>query len=118
MSQSNITIIYNKEVIDTLIKQYQVLEKNQQITVYRIQLESSESPAKISNIKKKYLNLFPTETVEEIFEPPYFKAITGVYLDKKNAEKKIHEIRKKFKSSFILQENIKMEIFKKTKGPF
>ena len=69
-------------------------------------LMSGELPEKISNIKSRYTNLFSEEVIEEVFEPPYFKAITGAYLDKKIAEKKLSIIKKYFKSSFVLKREI------------
>ena len=82
--------------------------KNQRTTidVYSIQLYASELPEKISNIKSRYATLFPEELIEEVFEPPYFKAITGAYLDQKMAEKKLSVIKKNFKSSFVLRRKI------------
>tara|TARA_A100001011_G_scaffold354405_1_gene396792 strand:- start:945 stop:1289 length:345 start_codon:yes stop_codon:yes gene_type:complete len=76
------------------------------IEVYSIQLYSSEFPEKISNIKSRYTNLFSEEFIEEVFEPPYFKAITGAYLDKKMAEKRLSVIKKYFKSAFVLKREI------------
>tara|TARA_Y100000994_G_scaffold245390_1_gene246927 strand:+ start:1023 stop:1424 length:402 start_codon:yes stop_codon:yes gene_type:complete len=113
ISQENHTYVYyHNQQIDTLISQYQVLRKNEKISVFRILLSSNESPEKIQKIKKNYLNYYPLEIVEEIFEPPYFKAVTGAYLDKKNADKKREEIKKKFKSCFVFQEDISIETFK------
>tara|TARA_B100000287_G_C20133851_1_gene583336 strand:+ start:72 stop:425 length:354 start_codon:yes stop_codon:yes gene_type:complete len=111
-SQEN-HIYYHNQQIDTLISKYQLIQKNETISVFRILLISHESPEKMQNIKKSYLKYYPLEVVDEIFEPPYFKAITGAYLDKKNADKKREKIKNKFKSSFVFQENIDIETFKK-----
>ena len=75
----------------------------------------NESPEKIEKIKKKYLKIYPEEEVEEVFEPPYFKAVTGIYLNKKEAEKKRHTIKRKFKSSFIFKETINITKFMEKK---
>ena len=115
VSQENITINYTSPKIETIIENYKLTEKNTKINVYRIQLESSEAPRKITKIKNQYLALFPLEIVEEVFEPPYFKVITGVYLDKKMAEKKLKKIRKRFRSTFIFEEEISIEKFKKSR---
>lgn len=116
LGQENYDFFYKNPQIDTLIQKYKLSKKNTQITVYRIQLESSESLDKVTKITNKHSRLFPQEEVVEIFEPPYFKAITGIYIDKKHAEKKLQEIREIFKSSFIFQEEINMEDFKKNKS--
>ena len=107
-AQKNLNIKYENPQIRELIESYKVGQKNKKITVYRIQLSSNESPEKITWFKDKYKQLFPLENVEEIFEPPYFKAITGIYLDKKIAAKKLAEIKKIFKSAFIFKESIAM----------
>ncbi len=111
-SQETINIQYLEQQTDTLINQYKLYNKNNTISVYRIQLESASSPEKIKKIKTKYLKAFPLESVEEIFESPHFKAITGIYSDKKNAEKKLQNIKRIFRSAFIFQEKISMDIFK------
>jgi len=66
-------------------------------------------PEKIKKIKNQYELLFPNELIDEIFEPPYFKAITGSYLDRKKAQKKLKLIQKKFKSAFVLKREISIE---------
>ena len=106
-------LYYQNQKIDSLITQYQVLRKSNKISVYRIVLISSESPERIKKIKKNYLKIFPLEIVEEVFEPPYFKAVTGAYLDKKDADKKRKGIRNQFKSSFVFEEKVSIETFKK-----
>ena len=117
LGQQSDSIYYHDLQIDTLIQKYQVIEKKEKIIVYRIQLAANESPDLINGIKRKYLRIFPKENVQEIFEPPYFKAITGAYLDKKNAEKKREEIKKIFKSCFIFEEKISMIDFKYDRTP-
>ena len=62
--------------------------------------------------KKKYKALFPSETTYETYEQPDFKLVTGAYLNKKQAEKKLYQIIGKFKHAFIFQEEISIEIFK------
>jgi len=106
-------LYYQNQKIDSLITQYQLLRKSNRISVYRIVLISSESPERIEKIKKNYLKIFPLEIVEEVFESPYFKAVTGAYLDKKDADKKRKSIRNQFKSSFVFEEKVSIETFKK-----
>ena len=76
-------------------------------------MSSNENPENIRWLKNKYLTSFPNEYVEEVFEPPYFKAITGAYIDKKKAEKKLFKIKKDFKSAFIFKQEILMEKYLK-----
>ena len=114
-SQNNHIVKYEHQKIDSLIQFYTSLSNNKKITVYRIQLDADESIEKIKKVKKRFLELSPNYTVEEIFEPPYFKAITGIYLNKKDAEKKRHTIKRKFKSSFIFKETINITKFMEKK---
>ena len=115
VSQENVTINYIDSEIKNLIELAQIKNSNTKIYVYSIQLKASEIPEKITKIKKKYSSLFPSETIDEIFESPYFKLIIGVYLDKKKAEKKLKEIQKKFKSAFVLRREISVEKFKESR---
>ena len=111
-SQENVNIEYLDSNINKLITISKFKKAENKISVYSIQLKSSEKPDVITFVKKKYNKLFPSETIDEVFEPPYFKAITGSYLDKKIAEKKLEKIQNKFKSAFILKRPISIEKFK------
>ena len=114
LSQEEVKIHYTNPKIQEIIKLYKIKTKSTGISVYSIQIASSESPEKIKNIKKKYTTSFPNEPIDEIFEPPYFKAIVGIYLDKKEAQKKLRLIQKKIKSAFVLKREI--DIAKLTKN--
>ena len=111
-SQENITIKYMDSQIEDLIK-ISTKKTTANIAVYSIQLKASEKPETIRKTKNYYKSLFPTEIINEIFEPPYFKIIIGAYLDKKKAEKKLQKLQKKFKSAFVLKREIPIEQFKK-----
>jgi len=112
-AQENIHIKNISPKIKDIIKLTQEKKSNKTIEVYSIQLKSSELPETIKKIKNKYANLFPMESIDEVFEPPYFKIITGAYLDPKIAEKKLQTIQKKFKSAFILKRELTIEEFKR-----
>ena len=84
------------------------------IEAYRIQISSSESHEKIKKVKEKYLsdeNI--NDVVDEKFETPYFKAVTGLFIDKKNADKELQKILRKFKSAFVFKEEITLQEFKR-----
>ena len=84
------------------------------IEVYRIQISSSESHEKIKKVKEKYLNgKNIKDVVDEKFETPYFKAVTGLFIDKKNADKELQKILRKFKSAFVFKEEITLREFKR-----
>tara|TARA_B100000902_G_C27263591_1_gene892198 strand:+ start:264 stop:677 length:414 start_codon:yes stop_codon:yes gene_type:complete len=112
-SQENIKIEYSDKSIEKLIKISTQLNTEINISTYSIQLQANESPELIEKTKKKYSLLFPNEIITEIFEPPYFKIITGTYLDKKKAEKKLKIIQENFKSAFVLKREITIDEFKK-----
>ena len=112
-AQENIRIKHISPQINDIIKLNQAKQANKKIEVYSIQLKSSELPETIKKIKNKYSTLFPAELINEVFEPPYFKIITGAYLDPKIAEKKLQEIQKKFKSAFILKRELTIDEFKR-----
>ncbi len=113
VSQKNVNFTYSDTSINTLLKVATTKNIDTKINIYSIQLKANESPDQIIRIKNKYLALFPLEHVDELFEPPYFKAITGVYLDKNKAEKKLQKIKNHFKSAFILKREIRIEKFEK-----
>ena len=103
---------YTDSTISKLIDRYRSVQKNNKIKVYRIQLKSSQLEDVVIKTKKKYKALFPNEITYETYEQPDFKLVTGAYLNKKQAEKKLYQIIGKFKHAFIFQEEISIEIFK------
>jgi len=111
-SQENISINYVDSKIEDLIKISTTKKSNTDIEVYSIQLIANEKLEMTTQIKNKYKGLFPSELIDEIFEPPYYKIIAGGYLDKKKAEEQLRTIQKKFKSSFVLKREIPINRFK------
>ena len=95
--------------IADVIKFTEIKKSNKNLMVYSIQLKASEIPQSIKNVKEKYKIIFPNEIIDEVFEPPYFKLITGRYLDKQEAEKKLKLTQRKFKSAFILKRELSIE---------
>ena len=106
---------YHNTKIDTLIQLYIVSQNNNKIKTYSIQINSSESLEQVELIQKKYTKIFPKIVSEIIFEAPEYKLMTGVFIDKKDAEKELEKIKKKFKNSFIFQQEITMSKFKESK---
>ena len=112
LSQENIRVNYVDSKIEDLIRISTFKKSNTDVEVYSIQLIASEKLAITTKTKNIYKTLFPSELIDEIFEPPYFKIIAGAYLDKKKAKKKLKTIQKKFKSSFVLKREIPINRFK------
>ena len=108
-SQNEVSFQYMDSLIEKVIKFTEINQSNKTLMTYSIQITASENPQTIKNIKNQYQSLFPNESMDEIFEPPYFKLITGKYLDKKEVEKKLKLIQPKFKSAFILKRDINIE---------
>ena len=105
---------YESLKLDSLQKKIQNLRMSDKIEVYRIQISSSESHEKIKKVKEKYLSEKNfKDVVDEKFETPYFKAVTGLFIDKKNADKELQKILRKFKSAFVFKEEITLREFKR-----
>ncbi len=105
---------YESYKLDSLQKKIQKLRMSDKIEVYRIQISSSESHEKIKKIKERYLNYKKNkDVVDEKFETPYFKAVTGLFIDKKNADKELQTILRKFKSAFVFKEEITLQEFER-----
>jgi len=114
--QRNTSINYSDPNIKELITIASTKNKTTKLSVYSIQIQATENPEKILKTKKKYLSKFPEERIDEIFEAPYFKLISGYYLDKKQAEKKLKKIKKQFKSSFVLKREVHINEFKESRN--
>ena len=95
---------YDSYKLDSLQKKIQKLRLSDKIEVYRIQISSSESHEKIKKVKEKYLNdKNIRDAVDEKFQTPISKAVTGLFIDKKNADKELQKILRKFKSAFVFK---------------
>ena len=114
-AQRNTSIHYSDPNIKELITIASIKNKTTKLSVYSIQIQATENPEKILKTKKMYLSKFPKERIDEIFEAPYFKLIAGHYLDKKLAEKKLKNIKKHFKSSFVLKREVHIDKFKESR---
>ena len=115
-AQRNTSINYSDPNIKELITIASTKNKTTKLSVYSIQIQATENPKKILKTKKKYLSKFPEERIDEIFEAPYFKLISGYYLDKKQAEKKLKKIKKHFRSSFVLKREVHISEFKESRN--
>lgn len=105
---------YESYKLDSLQKKIQTLRESDKIEVYRIQISSSESHEKIKKEKKQYLNYKKIKVVvDEKYETPYFKAVTGLFIDKKNADKELQTVLRKFRSAFVFKEEITLKEFKR-----
>ena len=71
--------------------------------------EKYEGNVKGANVKDANIK----DVVDEKFETPYFKAVTGLFIDKKNADKELQKILRKFKSAFVFKEEITLREFKR-----
>lgn len=100
--------------IDTLIKIYKIAQHDNEIKIYSLQINSHESLETIELSQKKYTQIFQNTVSEIIFEAPEYKLITGVFMDKKDAEKQLQKVKKQFKNSFIFKQAITMSKFKES----
>ena len=99
----SIKINKSKE-LDSIIKLKK--ELNSKIQNLRIQIYNGSREESEITIKQ-YKNLFTDTTAQIIYETPNYKVWVGNYYTRLEADKKLVEIRKKFKSSFIFRPEYK-----------
>ena len=97
---------YSNNELEKLINIFKITESVKEINVYKFQVAFNEDRHTIESMKKKFKNIFPNDSIKKIHEAPYFKLITGSYLNKQEAEIQLQRIYKKFPSAFILQERV------------
>ena len=93
--------------LDSIIKLKK--ELNSKIQNLRIQIYSGDRD-NAEQMIKEFIEIFNDTTADVIYETPNYKVWVGNYYTQLEADKKLIEIRKKFRSAFIFRPEIQ-EIF-------
>ena len=93
--------------LDSIIKLKK--ELNSKIQNLRIQIYSGERD-NAEQIIKEFIEIFNDTTADVIYETPNYKVWVGNYYTQLEADKRLLEIRKKFRSAFIFRPEFQ-EIF-------
>ena len=93
--------------LDSIIKLKK--ELNSKIQNLRIQIFSGDRD-NAEQIIKEFIEIFNDTTADIIYETPNYKVWVGNYYTQLEADKRLLEIRKKFRSAFIFRPEIQ-EIF-------
>ena len=93
--------------LDSIIKLKK--ELNSKIQNLRIQIYSGERD-NVEQMIKEFIEIFNDTTADVIYETPNYKVWIGNYYTQLEADKRLIEIRKKFRSAFIFRPELQ-EIF-------
>ena len=93
--------------LDSIIKLKK--ELNSKIQNLRIQIYSGDRD-NAEQIIKEFIEIFNDTTADVIYETPNYKVWVGNYYTQLEADKRLLEIRKKFRSAFIFRPELQ-EIF-------
>lgn len=93
--------------LDSIIKLKK--ELNSKIQNLRIQIFSGDRD-NAEQIIKEFIEIFNDTTADVIYETPNYKVWVGNYYTQLEADKRLLEIRKKFRSAFIFRPELQ-EIF-------
>ena len=93
--------------LDSIIKLKK--ELNSKIQNLRIQIHSGDRD-NAEQIIKEFIRIFNDTTADVIYETPNYKVWVGNYYTQLEADKRLLEIRKKFRSAFIFRPEFQ-EIF-------
>ena len=93
--------------LDSIIKLKK--ELNSKIQNLRIQIYSGERD-NAEQMIKEFIEIFNDTTADVIYETPNYKVWVGNYYTQLEADKRLLEIRKKFRSAFIFRPEFE-EIF-------
>ena len=93
--------------LDSIIKLKK--ELNSKIQNLRIQIFSGDRD-NAEQIIKEFIEIFNDTTADVIYETPNYKVWVGNYYTQLEADKRLIEIRKKFRSAFIFRPELQ-EIF-------
>ena len=105
--QSGNIKITQSSKLDSIIKLKK--ELNSKIQNLRIQIYSGDRD-NAEQMIKEFIEIFNDTTADVIYETPNYKVWVGNYYTQLEADKRLLEIRKKFRSAFIFRPEIQ-EIF-------
>ena len=99
--------IYQSNKLDSIIKLKK--ELNSRIQNLRIQIYIGDRD-NAEQIIQEFVEIFKDTTADVIYETPNYKVWVGNYYTQLEADKRLVEIRKKFRSAFIFRPELQ-EIF-------
>ena len=99
--------IYQSNKLDSIIKLKK--ELNSRIQNLRIQIYIGDRD-NAEQIIQEFVEIFKDTTADVIYETPNYKVWVGNYYTQLEADKRLVEIRKKFRSAFIFRPE-RQEIF-------
>ena len=100
LSQNGKVIINQSSKLDSVVKLKKELNgkfQNLRIQIFNGNRESAEL------VMKEYLEIFNDTSASIIYETPNYKIWVGNFYNQLEADKKLIEIRKKFRSAFIFR---------------
>ena len=98
-----ITIVKSNE-LDSIIKLRKGL--NSEIQNLRIQIYNGGDRANAEGIMKEYIEIFNDTSANIIYETPKYKVWVGDFYTQLEADGKLIDIRKKYRSAFIFRPEI------------
>jgi hypothetical protein len=103
-------IFKNTARLDDLIDKRKRINQNKRtLNAFRIQIYSG-SRSGSSNALNRFKKQHPGMFVETSYEQPYFKTKVGAYRTKLEALRAVDEIKKNFRSAFIFEEKITIDM--------
>ena len=106
----------NLEINSLINKSIKINKSNPYIEVLRVQVYSDDSKHKVTEVKESFSNAFPFKFFEMVYEEPYWKIYTGIFLDKASIYEQLQDIKDKFKDAVMVSESISIDKFNKQYG--
>ena len=100
LSQNGKITVNQSSKLDSIIKLKKVL--NSKVQKLRIQIFNGDRE-NAELVMKEYLEIFNDTSANIIYETPNYKIWVGNFYNQLEADKKLIEIRKKFRSAFIFR---------------
>ena len=101
----NNVLIFKDPRIDYLLKVYAAKNKTkiEAKKVYRVQVIATTSRKEVNEAKSLFSSKFPGIPVFISFAPPTFRLRAGNFLERKDAQSFLREVRKSFPASFVVE---------------
>lgn len=111
-SDKLINIKYEKGIDSLMIKNQEIINKNEGISGWRVQLTFKSTKEEIKKTRVNFRKLYPHIPTYLTYDPPYYKICVGDFRTKNEALKLNNFIRKNYVEAYPVQKIIPISLIR------
>ena len=109
---SEAQIIEEDTSVTRMVREYVSFNRSKEtFRGWRILIQLSDDRRQVERTMQSFKQAFPDLSVRWTFESPYYKLLTGAYLDKQACRKALYEVQQEFPEAFEVMADIPYKEF-------